>query len=386
MTVKKKARQLIIPSLGLDHLVGTPMLKPYMHGYFISLKLYDAARLISNPFAYAEHREKMIREKMDKMAETRIRSKKEAKVKVNKTLAEKILKEEEKARKREARKHKKAPAKEDESMDVDDNTNTAPGPGATSVLTDPRFAMVFENPEFAIDENSREFALLNPSAAAQRRNGARAKTAVEDEEEESDKFSSDGLGGSESDDEGEEGSSDDSSDAGGLYTRIDSARLLIRLFPSELTAFDPRNRPGQKNARAEEAYKRIREQNRMANVNLVPIHTNGVGAGDKNATFGQRRQGPSDSKKTSTDLTADGTTEVTWVPLAGAVDVEDRLIAGGQPPKKTKVKRPGVVSFAAGLERGEEDRLGDLGENERKGRAKRRQGVRSGSKNVFRRM
>jgi len=60
-------------ALGLDHLVGTPALKPYMHGYFLSLKLYDTARVIANPFAYAERREKVLHEMMDKLAESRIR-------------------------------------------------------------------------------------------------------------------------------------------------------------------------------------------------------------------------------------------------------------------------------------------------------------------------
>src|ERR1700733_5813480 len=106
--------------LGLDHLVGTAALKPYMHGYFMSLKLYDAARVIANPFAYAEHRDKMIRDKMEKMAETRIRTKKEAGVKVNKALAEKILREEEKAKKREERK------KKTKRLDVDMNVDGEP--------------------------------------------------------------------------------------------------------------------------------------------------------------------------------------------------------------------------------------------------------------------
>ena len=89
----------------MDHLVGTPALKPYMHGYFVSLQLYDAARVIANPYAYAEHRERMVQEKMDKLAETRIRARKDgAGVKVNKALAEKIRREEERARKREERK------------------------------------------------------------------------------------------------------------------------------------------------------------------------------------------------------------------------------------------------------------------------------------------
>ena len=82
-----------VRSLGLDHLIGTPALKPYMHGYFISMELYDTARLIANPYVYEEHRERAIREKMDKLAETRIRTRKDAGVKVNKALAEKIRKD-----------------------------------------------------------------------------------------------------------------------------------------------------------------------------------------------------------------------------------------------------------------------------------------------------
>jgi ribosome biogenesis protein ENP2 len=190
-----------------------------MHGYFMSLKLYDAARVIANPFAYTEHREKMIREKMEKMAETRIRTKKEVGVKVNKALAEKILREEEKAKKREERKQKKKAERSDVDMAVDEEVLEQDSEKAEkdkpSILNDPRFAKVFENPEFAIDENSREYALLNPSAAAQKKSGERGKTAVEDEEEESDKLSSDGLGESDSESDSDDGERSDSSDAGG---------------------------------------------------------------------------------------------------------------------------------------------------------------------------
>ncbi len=129
-----------------------------MHGYFVSLKLYETARLIVNPFAYAEHREKMVREKMDKMAETRIRTKKDVGVKVNKALAEKILKDEERALKK---KRKTAERKGENAMDVDDPTSQQQKP---TLLSDPRFSQVFEDAAFAIDETSREFALLNPSS------------------------------------------------------------------------------------------------------------------------------------------------------------------------------------------------------------------------------
>jgi len=190
-----------------------------MHGYFVSLRLYDTARVIANPFAYAEHREKLVRERMEKMAETRIRTKKNAgqSVKVNKALAEKIERDAEKERKREERKKaKKAAAsgelpKDEQAMDVDLDDDDDQEAEKPTLLNDPRFKDLFENPEFAVDETTREYALLHPSASAQKRDTtSRAKTAVEEEEEESDKPSSDGLSESE-----EEAESDDSSDAGG---------------------------------------------------------------------------------------------------------------------------------------------------------------------------
>ncbi|KAH7345583.1 WD40-repeat-containing domain protein [Rhizoctonia solani] len=125
--------------LGLTHLIGTPALKPYMHGFFLSLKLYDAARLIANPFAYDEHRERVVRNKLEKLSESRIRSKGEG-VKVNKALAER-------AKRVEKKKEKE-------------------GKEGVSLLSDPRFAEVFENPEFEVDTESREYGLLNPSKSS----------------------------------------------------------------------------------------------------------------------------------------------------------------------------------------------------------------------------
>ncbi|THV06649.1 hypothetical protein K435DRAFT_710787 [Dendrothele bispora CBS 962.96] len=389
-----------LSKLGLDHLIGTPALKPYMHGYFISLKLYDTARVIANPFEYAEHRERMIREKMDKMAETRIRSKKSSNVgvKVNKALAEKILKEEEKERKREERKkRKKAQEKavteeegeEEDDMNVDDEENDDDGDNTSgpknSLLSDPRFAKVFEDPAFEVDVKSREYALLNPSTVAQGRHvQGRGKTAVEDEEEESDKHSSDGLG--ESDSESESGSGD-SSDEG------------------ELTKFDPRSRPGQKNVRAEEAYARTKQQNRKANnnnVKLVPMRAqtsamNGAGNNNsKDATFGQRMSSSSSSSKpfvnkksksssraddSAMRIAEDGGLEMSWVPATSSGS-GDKMEERKSKPRKQK----GVESFGAGMERGQVEMDVELSESERKGRTQRRTGVRSGSKNVFRRM
>ena len=226
-------------SLGLDHLIGTPALKPYMHGYFLSLQLYDAARVIANPYVYEEHRAKVVQEKLDKLAEGRIRTRKDqVKVKVNKALAEKITQEEGRAKKREERKRKKATEDGDAAMDVDVDEDPAAKQN-TNLLSDARFAALFEDPDFEVDEESREYALLNPSAIARKKGGVpelegkgwgRGKTAVEEEEEESDKVSSDIMSDSDSessgsDDVNERGSeSEDSSEAGGTVI------LLLHLF------------------------------------------------------------------------------------------------------------------------------------------------------------
>jgi len=382
-------------SLGLDHLVGTPALKPYMHGYFLSLKLYDAARVIANPYVYEEHHAKIIQEKLDKLAEGRIRTRKDqVKVKVNKALAEKIVKEEEREKKREERKRKKTIEDGDAAMDVD--LDGAPAvKQKTNLLSDARFAALFEDPEFEVDEESREYALLNPSVAAQRKDRmpevegkgwGRGKTAVEDEEEESDRVSSDDLSDSDSEssrnqnEQERDSESEDSSEAGDL--------VIPQKMPLS-TARRPTN----------------------ANVRLVPLQAQPstssgriAAARDVSATFGHRRQrqrqlndasSTRDSKQD--DRMGDGFMEVSWVPNlrsstgggwaeGGDGEGEDRgdLARGKRTSKDTRVRK-GVERFGAGLEKGGEDPdMRVLSEQERRGRTQRRRGMRSGSKNAFR--
>jgi ribosome biogenesis protein ENP2 len=379
-----------LKTLGLDHLIGTPALKPYMHGYFLSLHLYDTARVIANPFAYAEHREKLVKERMEKMAETRIRTKKGTgtgvggeEVKVNKALAEKIERGLEKERRKEERRRRGAKGGEDkEAMDVDVDADadeaeqTAIELEKPTLLNDPRFKDLFLNPEFAVDETTREYALLHPSASGSKQKVG-GKTAVE-EEEDSERASSTGISEDESESEGGEGSdSDDSSDAG------------------ELNKFDPRVRPGQKNERAHQAYTRTRQHNRQSNtnVNFVPLvpHTEaGTSArktGDKTATFGQRRNAPTrGSSHTTTPRNAanggKGGFEMSWVPSSTKDPSRDRG------SRKDGNARKGVEVFGAGMERGGGDgeRTVVLSESERTGRSQRRKGMRSGSKNVFRQL
>jgi len=178
--------------LNMDHLVGqTSLLRPYMHGYFVAQKLYEQARLISNPLLFEQEREKTIQEKISKERESRIRGSKAAKVKVNRRFAEKMVARDEANERRKARrlllKQGDDAAEEPTSTIQEGLEDGQKDPSAeSSALIDPRFASLFQNEDFEIDETSREFALANPATALDPNNPAskfprRGLTAPEEE-------------------------------------------------------------------------------------------------------------------------------------------------------------------------------------------------------------
>lgn len=195
-TVYDNFKFLTVPqlrTLNLDHLIGrTNLLRPYMHGYFVGQQLYDEARLITNPYIWEEERAKRVKDKIDKERESRIRGKKKANVKVNKRLAEKLMHVEEKNERKKAQRVLErggdaemvdapvpVPAPEPTPAAA---PNAPPAPGK-SLLADSRFSKLFEDEDFAIDETSHEFRMLNPSTvpeAAPRKE--RGLTAVEQED------------------------------------------------------------------------------------------------------------------------------------------------------------------------------------------------------------
>lgn len=192
-----------LKQLNLDHLVGTTsLLRPYMHGYFVAQKLYEEARLISNPDLWQEQRQKSIQEKISKERESRIRGNKKVAVKVNRALAEKILEREEKAERRRA----KRVLEKGGDDDMVDEEATAEAPEVETaekkkegVLNDPRFARLFQDEDFEVDEESHEFNAINPSTKTKLPKGL---TAVEEEALEEHRGSSDSE--SESDSEAEQ--------------------------------------------------------------------------------------------------------------------------------------------------------------------------------------
>lgn len=120
-----------VAKLNLTHLIGSNVMRSYMHGYFINTELYDKVNLIANPNSYRDQREREIRKKIEKERESRIRSTgavTKAKIKVNQELASKLQDKQ----------------------------------GNEDIVNDNRFAEMFENPEFAVDEESHEYKQLNP--------------------------------------------------------------------------------------------------------------------------------------------------------------------------------------------------------------------------------
>ena len=386
--------------LGMSHLIGTQLLRPYMHGYFISLALYERARLLNNPTAYADARERAIKAKLEKQAESRIRAVKNPKldagVRVNKELAEKVAREAEAAAKKQAKRDAKAAAAAAAAgaTERDAEANTAETDAAASkdkpspanLLSDPRFSQLFQDPEFQIDTSSREFAMLNPSTALkQARDGPRKLTAVEDEENESDRESVDPDMESEeasSDEEG--GDSGDSSDEGDLGQYDPRARDASGKRPKNLNQAAELRGAGRRGARS--GARLVDDDDDDDDDNA------GAGRrGNKKRSFEDRlkssesRGGPARRPRASDFMDDDapsGARSFTWTPSSGSKRDGDERKKGGAARKSAGEETFGYgLSKGAGAEEGKG--VEGLSDEARFGRQKRRHPNRSASKNVI---
>ncbi|XP_047515668.1 nucleolar protein 10 [Pieris napi] len=121
-----------LESLGLDHLLGTNLLRAYMHGYFVDVRLYKRAKSIADPFAFEEYKKRKIREKIEQERPSRLKVDDNL-PKVNRDLASRLLDDDRPKKKQTA-----------------------------NLLKDDRFKAMFENPEFEVDKDAEEYRLLNP--------------------------------------------------------------------------------------------------------------------------------------------------------------------------------------------------------------------------------
>jgi len=174
-----------LEELGATALVGTPMLKGYMHGYFMEMKLYSKLRAVSRPFEYEEHRKKRIKEKVEEKRASRIIAQKRI-PKVNKELAEKLL-----------RQGKAADGAKD--------------------LVDNRFGALFNREEFQQDTESYEYRLRNPTLAT--KDGKKQRQGNTDNDSDDDMYQQvEGFDDHDDDDDDD----DDADNAGGSAYDSDS--------------------------------------------------------------------------------------------------------------------------------------------------------------------
>uniref|UniRef100_A0A2R5LEN2 Putative nucleolar protein 10 n=1 Tax=Ornithodoros turicata TaxID=34597 RepID=A0A2R5LEN2_9ACAR len=130
-----------LEGLGLGHLIGTNLLRAYMHGYFIDIRLYHKAKALVQPFSYDEYKKKKIKETIEAARVNRVKSASKLPA-VNRSLAQKL--------------------QEAEEFEPDNAKQKKKAKSATGLLHDTRFKAMFENKDFEIDPSSEEFRLLKP--------------------------------------------------------------------------------------------------------------------------------------------------------------------------------------------------------------------------------
>ncbi|EDV30758.1 uncharacterized protein Dana_GF15016 [Drosophila ananassae] len=189
-----------LAELGMEHLVGTNLLKGYMHGYFMDARLYNKAKAVVEPFAFDRFRKDKIRQEIESERKSRLQI--ESKLpKVNKELALKIM---------------------DEQANP---SNSAKQRNVPNLLEDSRFKAMFENTDFAVNKEAEEYRLLAPVLNRLDKSKAKelkkrvevARVAELHEEEAQQREDSDGdddlfgfeKSDGEKDDSGDEASSDD---------------------------------------------------------------------------------------------------------------------------------------------------------------------------------
>lgn len=198
-----------VRKLNLGHLIGSKVLRSYMHGFFIDTELYEKVNLIANPNSLRDQRERDIRKKIEKERESRIRSTgaiTNTKIKVNKNLANRLQEK-------------------------------VGGDAAESVINDDRFKEMFENPDFQVDEESHEYKQLNPVKAPEKDiTRSRGLTAAEESDEE--RFNDNGEVESEQDsDESESEESEDEEVKKANKAKLDKELAKLRKKKEEEKRF-----------------------------------------------------------------------------------------------------------------------------------------------------
>ncbi|XP_035228785.1 LOW QUALITY PROTEIN: nucleolar protein 10-like [Stegodyphus dumicola] len=202
-----------LEELHLDHLQGTSLLRAYMHGYFMDIRLYNKARAIIQPMAYKDLKKKMVHNKIELERKNQVVV--EELPNVNREYAQKLLEK-----------------KVNEKLQV-------PTP-----FEDERFKDLFKNPDFKINETDEEYARIKSTVEKTNKKKVniismsdQMKTLEEEETNKADYTSSEEEDESEDDeDEGEdESESEDSLDESSvpskkkekIFEAVDSERFSM---------------------------------------------------------------------------------------------------------------------------------------------------------------
>ncbi|XP_042903569.1 nucleolar protein 10 [Parasteatoda tepidariorum] len=175
-----------LEELHLDHLQGTNLLRAYMHGYFMDIRLYNKARSIVQPEAYKDVKKKMVRNKIESERRNQVIVKQLPNV--NREYAQRLL-----------------------EMKASDKKGVTP-------LDDDRFKAMFENPDYEIKETDEEYNRMKAviERAAKKKKGFTVfanmdqMEALKDEDKKKEDYTSSEEEESEEEDEPEEDLEDES--------------------------------------------------------------------------------------------------------------------------------------------------------------------------------
>ena len=223
----KFVTQTELDSLGLNHLVGSSLLRAYMHGYFMDLRLYRKVKTLADPLAYDAYKKEKVQEKIQAITQSRIDL--PALPAVNRDLAQKMA---EMRQSQAAQAEEKAGGQEDKRQRAKERKKTAKVEKAAGFLADHRFQKMFENPDFQIDKESEEYRNIQPiveSLEKRVHEGQRkAKKKRQEREEEEEQEDEDEEGDRESDD-------DDDDDAYSSSDEEEFSKTLRQKFKDRKT-------------------------------------------------------------------------------------------------------------------------------------------------------
>ncbi|XP_055684325.1 nucleolar protein 10 [Lutzomyia longipalpis] len=125
----KFVTQQELAELNLEDLKGTNLLRAYMHGYFVDIRLYRKARSAVDYYSFDRYKKQKARQQIEETRPSRVEIKTDL-PKVNREFASKLIEAE-----------------------------------SDALMHDGRFAALFADPDFTIDENVEEYRLLKPVLA-----------------------------------------------------------------------------------------------------------------------------------------------------------------------------------------------------------------------------